>query len=510
MSSPGGYGSTQSECANFPWPQLEVSLEMTCDNVSVTPEVVAKVEKGFFLSTADQKWTCYRRNYFSVQCHFELHPQCNNGHLYIKRNGRTERIQATGMRLSAAVDGPNGKGIELIQHTPKRDNGPKTKIDIVKVSPTPLNQMGRGDHTVSPHGMYQVPMHTFHATGAVQGPYLPLQSSPGDNNASPMGLQSSHQLPAGLSYATGGHLPLPGQTTTHSFERVQFKQATANNGKRRASQQYFHLIVELFGDVRQDGAAEPSWVKIAQRTSEKIVVRGRSPSHYQNEGQNGGVIGGGAGGGGRGGNAGNGSVYNNAPGSAPTYGSMNPGAFRSSTGGYGNMSNGSVGGGMYRTHSYDVQSDQNSGSSPDSIVGEHGTVSNGGALDNNGMTEADRTSIQEYEGYSYHPGPLYEAGLVPHQQNQHTPRQGPTTYLPPLAKVERSAGFSSEPREYTRQYVVKSEYPTSTADHGMNGNNHLSSAPTSNWQLGTSCGRFQGVESSRGYFPSDLGATTYS
>ncbi|KAK3081760.1 hypothetical protein LTR53_020449, partial [Teratosphaeriaceae sp. CCFEE 6253] len=79
------------------------------------------------------------------------------------------------MRLSAAVDGSNGKPIELVQYTPKRDNGEKTKIDVVKVSPTPST--GRGEHSLSPNGVYQVPMSTFHPTGQYPGPLLPLQNS---------------------------------------------------------------------------------------------------------------------------------------------------------------------------------------------------------------------------------------------------------------------------------------------------------------------------------------------
>ncbi|KAK4544080.1 hypothetical protein LTR36_004578 [Oleoguttula mirabilis] len=463
MASASGYGSSQTESMNFPWPTLEVLLDMTCEGQAVTPEVHAKVEKGFFLSTTDQKWTCYRRNYFSVGCHFELHPSINNGRLFLKRNNNQEQIQAMGMRLSAAVDGSGGKSIELIQHTPKRDNGPKNKIEVTKVSPTP--SAGRGEHTVSPHGIYQVPMSTFHATGAVPGPFLPLQNSGESSGSSSSGHtpQLSSQYPYSASAAS--HLPAPGQHTMHTFDRVQFKQATANNGKRRASQQYFHLIVELFADVRKDGSETPVWVKVAQRSSEKIVVRGRSPSHYQNEGNHGQP--------GRGGSASGGSGYSTSSGT--TYGNMNAGGFRSSAGTYGG---GASGAGGYRANHYGVHPSSdgdNSGSSPGSV--DEGAVDTDHPIDTI-MSEAERAEIQGYEGYQYYPSTIYEGVAQQQQQQQQT--------LPPLAKVESLGRYTSDPR----QYAVKAEY----AD----------AVPGAQWAVG-GCGRFQGVESSRGYYP-DLSA----
>lgn len=458
MASTSGYGSSSSESLAFPWPNLEILLDMTCEGQAVTPEVHAKVEKGFFLSTTDQKWTCYRRNYFAVASHFELHPNINNGRLYLKRNNTQQQIQAMGMRLSAAVDGSSGKPIELIQHTPKRDNGPKNKIDVTKISPTPA--AGRGEHTISPHGIYQVPMSTFHATGAVTGPFLPLQHS-GESSGSSSSAhtpQLSSQYP--YSASSTAHLPVPGHHTMHTFERVQFKQATANNGKRRASQQYFHLIVELFADVRKDGSDTADWVKVAQRVSEKIVVRGRSPSHYQNEGNHGQS--------GRGGSASGGSGYSTSSGTI--YGGTNPGGLRSSTGTYGGSTSG-VGG--YRANHYGVHPSSDgdgSGSSPGSA--DEGAVDTDHPIDAV-MSDAERADIQNYEGYQYYPNTIYEG--VPQQT------------LPPINKVENMGRYPSDPR----YHAVKAEY----AD----------AVPGAQWSVG-GCGRFQGVESSRGYYP-DLSAS---
>ena len=63
--------------------------------------------------------------------------------------------------------------------------------------------------------------------------------------------------------------------TEHTFEKFQFGQATAENGKRWTAQQYFHLLVELCADIGKGHSAQ--FLKVASRKSARIVVRGRSP-----------------------------------------------------------------------------------------------------------------------------------------------------------------------------------------------------------------------------------------
>ncbi|KAJ1858760.1 hypothetical protein GGH12_005985 [Coemansia sp. RSA 1822] len=65
-----------------------------------------------------------------------------------------------------------------------------------------------------------------------------------------------------------------------SFERLQFKTATANNGKRRAAQQYYVLELTLLADC-----VDGSHVRVASTESPPIVVRGRSPGHYADPGR---------------------------------------------------------------------------------------------------------------------------------------------------------------------------------------------------------------------------------
>ncbi|KAF9905836.1 hypothetical protein EC991_001241 [Linnemannia zychae] len=60
-----------------------------------------------------------------------------------------------------------------------------------------------------------------------------------------------------------------------TFERVQFKTATANNGKRRAAQQYYQVHVDLFAELESGDL-----ILVAKSYSAPLVVRGRSPGHY--------------------------------------------------------------------------------------------------------------------------------------------------------------------------------------------------------------------------------------
>lgn len=440
-----GYGTHRNECQNFPWVQHESIHNLECEGQEVVPRIHAKMEKGFFLSP-DRSWTCYRRNYFSVTCSFELAPHIGNGRLCL--NG--QRVQAMGMKLTAAVDDPTGKGIELIQHTPKRDRGPKNTIPIIKISPTPPN--GRpAESTMSPHGVYHVPMSSFHPTGVPTGPQLPLQnlhddSPPSSRSTSPTGRRHEHTYSFG--HLASSQLPMPGQNIQHTFERVQFKSATANNGKRRASQQYFHLMVELWVDIRADGADKAKWVKIAYTISDKVVVRGRSPSHYKAENQ-----GGGSSSTGRGGST---------------------GAYAGSGGGYGSMSRGSFSGAGYaagpgNTGGFRSSQQYTAAASPEQGYSSSTGSSVAEAVDIKHALEAEPTqdediAMQDFAGYQYVPNTLYDGTSI---QNK---AESPTSL----------SGMGD------KKFSIREEFPDAM--------------PGAQWSLGN-CSRFQGVDSSRGYYP---------
>ncbi|KAL3428459.1 ndt80 like dna-binding family protein [Phlyctema vagabunda] len=221
-------------------PTVVIHQFQTADGQIIRPEIFGKIDKGFFM--ADNDWTCYRRNYFALNCSYTLHPIIPTGPLHLLQgNGSpSPAIYGFAMSIAAVVDGSEGKSIELVQHTPKRDKGPQAKPDRLAVAPKPPS-----------------------AINNIYG---------GDN-----GLGNG---PRGYDQ---GYNTNPGQTAMEAtFERIQFKNATANNGKRRAAQQYYHLVVELYADL---GAQrnENRWVKVATRISAPMVVRGRSPGHYQSE-----------------------------------------------------------------------------------------------------------------------------------------------------------------------------------------------------------------------------------
>lgn len=212
---------------------------------TVKPEVQAKIGRGFFAS--DGKWTCYRRNYFSVTCSFNLHPWPSTVPLHIRHPDHTlEPIRGFAMSISAIVNGQYGDTRELVQHTPKRDKQSERKPGRVVLQPSPSPSLAPG------------------STGN------------GGHSSFPLGSQSLDYT----SSFTGA--PQPCQPpTSHLFERIQFQKATANNGKRRAQQQYYNLVVELHAEVAGPVNGESQWVQIARRHSHPMVVRGRSPGHYK-------------------------------------------------------------------------------------------------------------------------------------------------------------------------------------------------------------------------------------
>ncbi|KAF2278605.1 p53-like transcription factor [Westerdykella ornata] len=413
-----GYTTSAQIPDSPPFNPQETFVEITCEGNPVQPNIEAKIEKGFFWSS-DRVWTCYRRNYFAVTVSYTLSPWIPNGRLYITRSGKgPEQVQSMAVSLAAAVDNSNGKSVELIQHTPKRDRGPQLAIKKELLLPTPP---GKTHET----GSYSLT--NFHQNTSVPGPQLPLQNEP----------EPSH------SYSQAGHSS--STNYQHAFERIQFKCATANNGKRRAQQQYYHLIVELWANVQNPRDSQPEWVKVATKSSSHVVVRGRSPSHYQNEGPHNSH-------GSRGGAAGMGGSGHQGLGSngGPTYG-----------GSYGRLGlNGpsTMSGSTYRGTAYSLDPSpvgSHSVSSASSLSG--GPVE--GLVDQHMVDEEENKPLHAPEGYQYYPHTIYES-------------------LP--AKLE-GTGLPHPDRR------VKDEYAGATA-------------VPSGWS-GGGCGRFQGMESSRGFYP---------
>ncbi|KAK1256131.1 hypothetical protein MKX07_008390, partial [Trichoderma sp. CBMAI-0711] len=239
----GQFQNRPSATAVPPLMSVQTSGSLQYENgTPIKVDITGTVDKGFFL--AEGEWTCYRRNYMTCACSYSLHPHYPGTIVHFIPQGSSQPYQVYGlyMSISAVVADNDQQTIELVQHTPKRDKGPTSKPE--KVLLLPKNSVP--SHHV---GMY-------------------------NDNSTASGARAVYQ--DGYGGQGGGQPP-----TEHTFERIQFKQATQNNGKRRAAQQYYHLMVELWADLGSSTADK--FVKIAYRKSEKMIVRGRSPGHYQSE-----------------------------------------------------------------------------------------------------------------------------------------------------------------------------------------------------------------------------------
>jgi meiosis-specific transcription factor NDT80 len=238
------FGATQEHC-----------LIYNSNRDKVKPDIQARIHKGFF--KVDDKWTCYRRNYFSVQCSFSLLPPQVNSQLYVHRSTSSglEPIQSFVVTISAVV---NGNGVDgdtraLIQHTPKRSKETEEAPKKIRINPIPPN------HGLNQNGTSGSMPYSFGGLPQLNGTKQDYDTTYGSGN---QGSQNS---------------------TSHTFERIQFQRATANNGKRRAQQQYYHVVVELYAEVARssDTSAFGTLLKIATKLSAPMVVRGRSPGHYK-------------------------------------------------------------------------------------------------------------------------------------------------------------------------------------------------------------------------------------
>ncbi|KAK4245247.1 p53-like transcription factor, partial [Corynascus novoguineensis] len=391
-------------------------------DTSATPikvDINGVIDKGFFM--ADSEWTCYRRNYFSCVCSFSITPMMHNSPIHFLPTGTTQPYNVYGfaMCISAVVSDNDSHTIELVQHTPKRDKGPIAKPDKVRLSPKP-------------------PQASHH-------PLTNLYASP-DSSLGPSRYEQ------GFGQPQQGSVP-----TEHTFERIQFKQATANNGKRRAAQQYYHLLVELWADVGQQGGGDP-WIKVAFRKSAKMIVRGRSPGHYQSERR--------------------GSTSSGPGGSS---GSMSGGGYATGLLGPGEYPTNQPmmgGGGGYAQH-YDTRSS-----------GGYGATRHHHELNMEPMISADDVkAITETKGYQYYPATIYEGEQDPRQQ-QHQNHQQQVELFSHSRHEGSESGAANSMSAMFDPTKVKSEMENGLPSLFYHGGPYYQR-----------CGRFEGKATSNGQYP---------
>ena len=437
----------------------------------VRPEIYAKIDKGFF--KADQDWTCYRRNYFSVACYYTLQPSCDPATepLFLRRANASapDRIQSFALCITARVNGEDGKIIELVQHTPKRDKGPTSAPEKVKLLPHVAGTLGypESSSSLSPASQLSPDYEGVYAPTREQNPRLA------------------------------------------NFDRIQFKNATANNGKRRAAQQYFHLVAEMFAQLTSQ-PSEVQWIKIATRMSAPMVVRGRSPGHYSDDRRNSSTSMGPGGG-----------ASSDSAGGARDPNSAGASGSRSSASGMAFSGSSRAGSGGYLSHHASMRHSSSEGNSNYSSASSG--YRNGASLvhrqieDQVPTSEEERT-IENYEGYQYYPSPLFD---IPSHGRHSRHSKLPHDSASPILKAERHQASladrtsscrlspppvvyapSSAPKSYLKaEPDCNSGGESSSFQYSIGSQHSLPGSLTNMAASGRGCGRFQGVSTSRGYYP---------
>ncbi|KAF9901166.1 meiosis-specific transcription factor ndt80 [Linnemannia zychae] len=286
ISSDGPYFSNTTQFYNV------FSLNQT---ESYKLKVMARVEKGFFMTR--DIWTCYRRNYFQVSTAFCImgfdHSQFSEVPCLIElpeplpADFSDEVRQHQDFAMSQTADEQRQlyrikKEYEdgLFDLPPDGSSG-----DNGTGSPGGNRMTANGNssttdqHTSMPPiaGPTRLALVT-HFSISISSKIASTSTKIGLIQHTPKRDKGPQNVPGRREVRGGGNFSLPSTSCNQSlvtFERVQFKTATANNGKRRAAQQFYILMVDLYAHT-QDGRI----VRVAASQSDALVVRGRSPGHY--------------------------------------------------------------------------------------------------------------------------------------------------------------------------------------------------------------------------------------
>ncbi|KAJ1812207.1 hypothetical protein LPJ75_003756 [Coemansia sp. RSA 2598] len=198
-----------------------------------TIQMFPQIDRGFFQS--EDEWTCYRRNYFQISSYFWL---CAN----------SQPINSTDCRYYISQS-PDTNADSDPRSGTEDDHDQAVDTAYVAVNGFSLGISARvSDDSTSVELVQHTPKRD-------KGPQTVPQPQP--IRPSPNGV-------------AGAETP-----DIVSFERLQFKTATANNGKRRAAQQYYVLSLQIYADC-----ADGKQILLASTSSCPVVVRGRSPGHY--------------------------------------------------------------------------------------------------------------------------------------------------------------------------------------------------------------------------------------
>ncbi|KAL8717884.1 MAG: hypothetical protein Q9225_004923 [Loekoesia sp. 1 TL-2023] len=460
--------TSQNSVPPFQPTRMFAHTVVAANGTALQVDIQTKIDKGFF--KADQDWTCYRRNYFSVACSYTLKPYSHKLEpLSLRKSPRESNpptIRSFAICISARVDSEEGKLIDLVQHTPKRDKGPTGRPEKIKLQP----------HTSSSYN---------------------IRSEHGG------GLNTRSELSTEYETAYAPTSPNTQQSQTiANFDRIQFKNATANNGKRRAAQQYFHIVVELFAEVPSSQSTEPSWVKVASRISAPMVVRGRSPGHYSDD-RRGSSTSMGPGGGSTGESSG--SQQDPHSGSSGVGQSGVAGMFNNPPrlGGGGGTSNQK---GHHMSGDY-IQADSLSDRSSTSSDYEEAEMPDYERPKETILTPEEEDNIVNHEGYQYYPSTLLAAPAI-----SNVPR--PVLPADPNSTLQSNSTELASQQDlwYSGSVPAQNNFPagfgrstessvSAPSYHASHIGSSAGSIPANNGIASRSCGRFHGVDTSRGHYP---------
>jgi hypothetical protein len=258
----------------FGYRQTSHINKLMCNGRIVVPDIHVRQHKSFDITMEESKFVGYRRNYFCLDASFTLtlkndvpgETEYPRGQLIVEgQSGDQHVVKAFALSISGIDNSTSAKTIELVQFSPKRDAGNKGKPAMYRVSPTfPdfATALGQGPTQFALRNSAQV----------LDLPYQNAQDPP--------------QSEPGIFDTKAIDDPAAGDATTHTWERIQFKNATANNGRRRQNQQAFMVVVTLWADIREtrDNGRAPYWFPVAKCHSDEVVIRGRSPNHYHPKG----------------------------------------------------------------------------------------------------------------------------------------------------------------------------------------------------------------------------------
>ncbi|KAJ3290051.1 hypothetical protein HDU79_003598 [Rhizoclosmatium sp. JEL0117] len=193
-------------------------------------EVKPSIDRGFFI--AEGNWTCYRRNYFQLSSSFTI--------------------------TESSAPGSSSNNVDEAKPSPKTTFYLELNGNLVQIVSF-LTHISA--HTNTPRqGPVELVQHTSKRDKGPLTQPVPRVSEPG-----------------------------PGRTI---FERIQFRTATSNNGRKRGSppnsnggaaaaalaQQYFIVTVEVLCKV-----ASGEFYRVCEaEMQDGVVVRGRAPGHYLN------------------------------------------------------------------------------------------------------------------------------------------------------------------------------------------------------------------------------------